>query len=252
MKALKGVATPGGSKLEAFELEMRQNDEGRGLDKKEVDSDRDSMSFRHACASTAAVDVEGIDDFAVPRTAASPFQSIVRPRPQAVREKTDGSINDDARSASPNPIPPLERARTSSDTSSVAASDKLKKPFPTLRFANLLPISTRPAYNSDTPLPFADEVGMVVATFFLPGSPKELNIDSRLRKHILRSLQPIDENGQKGSPVTTHPDVFKEAAEHTYELMEGSLPHYLTWAKGNTNTPKVLFWYGFFPRFSQE
>ncbi|KAL8290624.1 hypothetical protein RQP46_002882 [Phenoliferia psychrophenolica] len=135
-----------------------------------------------------------------------------------------------------------------SDTSSLNSEnlDRKSKKFPSLRFANLAPLVSRKSRDlpEDTPLPFLDEIKLITTTFILPGASKELNIDARLRRHILKSLEPTLENGTKGPPATTHPDVFKEAADHTYTLMERSLPHYMQWAKGNINTPKMLFWYG--------
>ncbi|ORY58345.1 hypothetical protein BCR35DRAFT_309467 [Leucosporidium creatinivorum] len=145
-------------------------------------------------------------------------------------------------------IPPhLQRVTTQttmSDTNSMTSEGRGKKG---LRFAGLAPlmsIGSRKELPADTPLPFLDEIQLIKTTFFLPGASKELNIDARLRRHILKSLQPIDEEGNKLPPSTTHPDVFKEAADHVYNLMERSLPHYLQWAKGNTNTPKMIFWTG--------
>ncbi|KDE05833.1 hypothetical protein MVLG_03777 [Microbotryum lychnidis-dioicae p1A1 Lamole] len=141
----------------------------------------------------------------------------------------------------------LERTQTGgfSDASSVN-TEKAKQRFG-LRFANLAPlmsIRSRKELPIDTPLPFLEEIKLIRSTFFLPGASKELNIDARLRKHVLKSLQPVSEDGTKSEPITTHPEVFKEAADHVYTLMERSLPHYLQWAKGNTNTPKRLFWTG--------
>lgn len=129
--------------------------------------------------------------------------------------------------------------QTASDNFSMTSENRPKKG---LRFAGLAPlmsIGSRKELPADTPLPFLDEIQLIKTTFFLPGAAKELNIDARLRRHILKSLQPLDEEGNKLPPATTHPDVFKEAAEHVYNLMERSLPHYLQWAKGNTNTPST-------------
>ena len=136
------------------------------------------------------------------------------------------------------------------DSINTEAIDRRAKRFPNLRFAGLAPLANKLSRQSekslpeDTPLPFVDEIQLIMTTFILPGSSKELNIDARLRRHILKSLRPIDENGEKHPPVTTHPDVFKDAADHVFALMERSLPHYMQWAKGNTNTPKRLFWTG--------
>ncbi|KAK4703825.1 hypothetical protein P7C70_g2391, partial [Phenoliferia sp. Uapishka_3] len=143
---------------------------------------------------------------------------------------------------------PLARVSTINDDSSSLNSenmDRKSKKFPSLRFAQLAPLISKKSRElpEDTPLPFLDEIKLVLTTFILPGAAKELNLDARLRRHILRSLEPTLEDGTKGPPVTTHPDVFKEVASHTYGLMERSLPHYMQWAKGNINTPKMLFWY---------
>lgn len=140
---------------------------------------------------------------------------------------------------SPN-IQRVNTQTTMTDTNSITSEGRAKKG---LRFAGLAPlmsIGSRKELPADTPLPFLDEIQLIKTTFFLPGASKELNIDARLRRHILKSLQPVDEEGNKLPPSTTHPDVFKEAADHVYNLMERSLPHYLQWAKGNTNTPSEL------------
>ncbi|KAI5479337.1 hypothetical protein MNV49_003856 [Pseudohyphozyma bogoriensis] len=139
----------------------------------------------------------------------------------------------------------VDSTMTGSDSASMMTSNTDKKKKLGLRFAGLSPlksIGSRKELPEDTPLPFLDEVQLILTTFILPGSSKELNITAKLRKHVLKSLQPVDEDGNKGPPITTHPDVFKEVADHTYNMMERSLPHYLQWAKGNTNTPKMLFW----------
>lgn len=144
----------------------------------------------------------------------------------------------------------LERTMTNQSTLSAADSealDKKSKRFPNLRFANLAPLASRTsrekALPPGTPLPFLDEITLILTTFILPGSSRELNLDTRLRKHILKSLQPLDSDGKKLPPRTTHPDVFKETQEHAFEMMENSLPKYMQYAKGNTNAPKTLFWY---------
>ena len=167
-------------------------------------------------------------------------------------ERADPEAGENGRDAEGSPkegetgsFPPsgksFERTNTQSDNFSMTSDVRAKKG---LRFAGLAPlmsIGSRKELPADTPLPFLEEIQLIKTTFFLPGATKELNIDARLRRHILKSLQPVDEvTGEKLPPVTTHPDVFKEAAEHVYNLMERSLPHYLQWAKGNTNTPSEL------------
>ncbi|GAA5863282.1 hypothetical protein JCM1840_007468 [Sporobolomyces johnsonii] len=138
---------------------------------------------------------------------------------------------------------PPGRATSVFSDSSTMNTEKASKRFPALRFANLstlASIGSRKELPPDTPLPFLDEIKLVTSTFILPGAKKELNIDARLRRHVLKSLRPEDGGGE---PATTHPDVFREVADHVYDLLERSLPHYMVWSKGNTNTPKRLFWH---------
>ncbi|KAK4051291.1 hypothetical protein OIO90_004772 [Microbotryomycetes sp. JL221] len=139
--------------------------------------------------------------------------------------------------------------RDNSDNMSVTTTDTkaTKKIGSTVRFPGLAPlksIMSRKELPQDTPLPFVEEIKLIATTFFIPGSSKELNIDARLRRYVLKYICPTNQDGSKGEPITTHPDVFKDVADHVYGLMERSLPHYLQWAKGNTNTPKRLFWTG--------
>lgn len=137
-------------------------------------------------------------------------------------------------------FPQTSRSGAGADTFSINTTDTKRSRFPKIQFPGLAPLMTigsRKELPADTPLPFIDEIKLVTTTFFLPGSAKELNIDARLRRHVLKYLQPTLEDGSKGEPITTHPDVFKDVAEHVLGLMERSLPHYMQWAKGNTNTP---------------
>ncbi|BGP18929.1 hypothetical protein JCM10213_005484 [Rhodosporidiobolus nylandii] len=115
----------------------------------------------------------------------------------------------------------------------------------TLRFANaagalfspLTHMSSHKKLPADTPLPFLEEIKLITTTFILPGAAKELNIDARLRKHMMKCLRPDGSD----EPISTHPDIFKDAAEHAWKLMEQSLPRYLVWARGNINWGKRLF-----------
>lgn len=124
------------------------------------------------------------------------------------------------------------------------AAESKKSKF--LRFANIStskkdsPPETLP---EDTPLPFAEEIALILTTFILPGASRELNLDARLSKYILQCLQPHEQEGSnktgdKHGPIaasqlrTTNPEVFKEAMEAAFLMMETSLPRYLGWAKG--------------------
>lgn len=143
---------------------------------------------------------------------------------------TDLPLFHEKPSAPPQQVLDRVNTKTFSDTSSINTdtTEKRGKRFPNLRFANLAPlmsIQSRKELPPDTPMPFIEEIQLITTTFFLPGATKELNIDARLRRHILKSLRPVSEDGVKSEiPATTHPDVFKEAAEHVYNLMERSLP----------------------------
>lgn len=114
-----------------------------------------------------------------------------------------------------------------------------------LRFAGLVPTLSRRdnPLPADTPLPFVDEISLILTTFILPGAARELNLDARLKKFILLSLRPIDEAGNALPPATTHPDVLSEVHDHALDLLERFFPSYLNWAKGNINARKSLFWY---------
>ncbi|KAK4052056.1 hypothetical protein OIV83_002350 [Microbotryomycetes sp. JL201] len=141
------------------------------------------------------------------------------------------------------------QAKRDNDTLSVNTADTrgTKRFGNSVKFPGLAPlksIMSRKELPEGTPMPFVDEIKLIATTFFVPGSSKELNIDARLRRYVLKYIQPTNEDGTVGEPITTHPDVFKDVADHVYSLMERSLPHYLQWAKGNTNTPKRLFWTG--------
>lgn len=145
--------------------------------------------------------------------------------------------------------PGLVRGDSHTSIASEADSDfpdRVTTRLTNLRFANLSLTQSRASKKSleGAPLPFADEISLILTTFILPGSSRELNINARLRKHIIKLLIPVDSSGNRLPPRTTHPDVFKEAQESAYEMMENSLPKYLVYAKGNTNAPKTLFWWG--------
>lgn len=148
--------------------------------------------------------------------------------------------------------PALQRVSTQTTTgtndTAQTGSSKLSS---ALRFNNLAPLNSLAsrvkrsgALPEETPPPFSQEIELILTTFILPGASRELNLDSRLRKWILDTLKPVDEStgDRQEQLATTHPDVFRDAQEHCYGLMEHSLTRYLGWNKGNINRPKVLFW----------
>jgi Regulator of G protein signaling domain len=80
--------------------------------------------------------------------------------------------------------------------------------------------------------PLRREVELIIARFLTPGSTSELNISPAIRKRALDNAR-----------SSTHPDIFKEAAEAAYHLMEASsLPNFVRFATSNINKPKKHFW----------
>ena len=242
-----GVLDEGQPKVKAEAVEMKQtssdgSEQMEGL--KEVNEDGS-----HA---ERARDVEPESGDDVSFTTAVYPKSTLRPAPASPFPSRPTSVVNPPSPAPGTPLvgkAPLDRTVTNvsniSDTDTEALDKKTSR-FPNLRFANLAPLINKSSRDKTlpegTPLPFVDEISLILTTFILPGSSRELNLDARLRVHILKSLQPVDADGNKLPPRTTHPDVFKEAEEHAFDLMERSLPKYLSFAKGNTNAPKTLFW----------
>lgn len=209
--------------------------------------EEDNISLRSAVEGTT-----------VPLTAPT-FPTTGRPlsllpskdRSAAPRETPQGT----ASTTQPNPLEAIGLPLTSTINSdstdrrsiNTEAPDSLSKKLG-IRFPGLSTILSRSSAEKilppNTPLPFLSEIELVLTTFLLPGSSRELNIDSRLRKHVLKSLRHSETGtpGEREVVVTTHPEVFRLVAEHCFQMMENSLPKYLQWAKGNTNTPKSLFW----------
>jgi hypothetical protein len=77
------------------------------------------------------------------------------------------------------------------------------------------------------------ECARIIATFFQPGAPKELSLDSDIRDAVLRGLA-----------QNTHPDVFMPAYEAVFHALQTtSLRHFLAQVATVTNRPKQIFWY---------
>jgi hypothetical protein len=75
-------------------------------------------------------------------------------------------------------------------------------------------------------------VDLVISRFLTAGASCELNISPAVRKHAVEQAR-----------SSTHPDIFKEAAEAAYHLMESSsLPNFVRFATSNINKPKRNFW----------
>ena len=239
-----GVVDEGQAKSATGAVEMKQlssngSEQMEGL--KEANEDGTTSERAHD------LEPESGDDISF-TTAVHP-KSALRPAPASPFPSRPVSLVNPPSPVVMTPRVPLDRTVTNqsgvSDTDTEALDKKTSR-FPNLRFANLAPLINKSSRDKTlpegTPLPFVDEISLILTTFILPGSSRELNLDARLRAHILKSLQPVDANGNKLPPRTTHPDVFKEAEEHAFDLMERSLPKYLSFAKGNTNAPKTLFW----------
>ena len=72
----------------------------------------------------------------------------------------------------------------------------------------------------------------MTARFLTPGASSELNISPAIRNRTVEEAR-----------KSTHPDVFAEAAEAAYRLMESSsLPNFVKYATSNINKPKKKFW----------
>lgn len=104
------------------------------------------------------------------------------------------------------------------------------------------PPTARFPSTSRTPPPFAREISLVLSTFFHPASPKELNLEQRLRLHVLRAAHPDPVDPSLWG--TVHPDLFKPVDAAVLRMLESSsLRGFLAWSTSNTNNPKRNFWY---------
>ncbi|TID27624.1 regulator of G protein-like protein [Venturia nashicola] len=79
--------------------------------------------------------------------------------------------------------------------------------------------------------PFRSEIAKVVAHYFAPGAPRELNISDRDRTQLLHALQ-----------HTTHPSVFQFVETIIEATLRNQLhPNFVRWSICNGNKPKVLY-----------
>ena len=77
------------------------------------------------------------------------------------------------------------------------------------------------------------EIDIVLGRFIASGAVYELNISPELRAYTLES-----------AAESTHPDVFKPAAQEAYHVLESaSLPLFIRYAASNINPPKKKFWF---------
>jgi hypothetical protein len=80
--------------------------------------------------------------------------------------------------------------------------------------------------------PLRREVDLVISRFLTSGGSSELNLSPVITKRTIENAR-----------MSTHPDVFKEAAEAAYHLMEtSSVPNFVRFATSNINKPKKKFW----------
>ena len=122
----------------------------------------DNISLRSACAPIGA-------DPSAPSV--SPFPITPRPpTPTGTPAPNDRQLN--------RVNTALSAADTDNSSMNSEALDRKSRKFPNLRFANLSPIgslsSREKVLPEDTPLPFVDEISLVLSTFFLPGATKEI------------------------------------------------------------------------------
>lgn len=82
-----------------------------------------------------------------------------------------------------------------------------------------------------TSQPFRAEVAKVIAHYFAPGAPRELNISDRDRTQLLHALQ-----------HTTHPSAFQFVDTIIEATLRNQLhPNFVRWSICNGNKPKVFF-----------
>jgi hypothetical protein len=79
--------------------------------------------------------------------------------------------------------------------------------------------------------PFRSEIAKVVAHYFAPGAPRELNLSHRDRAALLHALQ-----------HTTHPSAFQIVETIIETTLRNQLhPNFIRWSICNGNKPKVFF-----------
>lgn len=80
--------------------------------------------------------------------------------------------------------------------------------------------------------PFRSEIDRVIAAFFVPGAPAELNVTGAIQRRI-----------REDSKKTTHPELFEEAKQHVFTTMQkSSFPNFSKLATSNINHEKKVFW----------
>jgi hypothetical protein len=79
--------------------------------------------------------------------------------------------------------------------------------------------------------PFREEIAKVIAHYFAPNAPRELNISHRDKGAVLHALQ-----------HTTHPSAFQIVNTIVEATLRGQLhPNFIRWSICNGNKPKVFF-----------
>jgi hypothetical protein len=79
--------------------------------------------------------------------------------------------------------------------------------------------------------PFRPEIAKVIAHYFAPNAPRELNISHRDKSAVLHALQ-----------NTTHPSAFQIVNTMVEAALRGQLhPNFIRWSICNGNKPKVFF-----------
>lgn len=79
--------------------------------------------------------------------------------------------------------------------------------------------------------PFREEVAKVIAHYFAPNAPRELNISHRDKGAVLHALQ-----------HTTHPSAFQIVGTIVEATLRGQLhPNFVRWSICNGNKPKIFF-----------
>lgn len=75
--------------------------------------------------------------------------------------------------------------------------------------------------------PFRAEIDNILATYIMPGAPKELNLECRLRSYVIEQCK-----------ESTHPIIFEHAEKAAYEVMHDcSFPNFKQVALTNIGRP---------------
>ncbi|RUS14805.1 hypothetical protein BC937DRAFT_93297 [Endogone sp. FLAS-F59071] len=120
---------------------------------------------------------------------------------------------------------------SNSDRSSLSSSNNPNRQSFKAQNASFEMLAIPPRYSRDeiSPAiqPFRNEIEDILATYIIPGAPKELNLESRLRTYVIEQCK-----------ESTHPILFEHAEKAAYEVMRDySFPNFKQVALTNIGRP---------------